>query len=178
MRNLMASAAMILGLASGVGIARAESVTVPMAAVTPAGPGGSNGTVTIHDGPSGAVFHVDVHGLPPGQHGFHVHQNPSCAPATGADGKVTPAGGAGGHLDPAKTGMHMGPMGSGHLGDLPFVTVSADGSAKADLAAPHITAVKDLHGHSLMLHVGGDNYADQPAPLGGGGPRMSCGIIP
>lgn len=28
-----------------------------------------------------------------------------------------------------------------------------------------------------MIHAGGDNYADQPAPLGGGGPRLACGVI-
>jgi Cu-Zn family superoxide dismutase len=30
---------------------------------------------------------------------------------------------------------------------------------------------------SLMIHAGGDNYADQPAPLGGGGTRVACGVI-
>jgi Cu-Zn family superoxide dismutase len=160
------------------GPALAESVTAPMALATPTGPGDAVGSVTLSDSPSGVVLHVDLHGLPPGPHGFHVHVNPSCAPATAADGKVTPAGGAGSHFDPAKTGMHMGPDGAGHLGDLPFVTVGADGTAKADLTAPHIKAVADLHGHALMLHAGGDNYADQPAPLGGGGARMACGVIP
>jgi Cu-Zn family superoxide dismutase len=29
-----------------------------------------------------------------------------------------------------------------------------------------------------MLHAGGDNYADQPAALGGGGARMACGVVP
>jgi Cu-Zn family superoxide dismutase len=28
-----------------------------------------------------------------------------------------------------------------------------------------------------MIHVGGDNYADHPMPLGGGGARMACGVI-
>jgi Cu-Zn family superoxide dismutase len=28
-----------------------------------------------------------------------------------------------------------------------------------------------------MIHAGGDNYADAPAPLGGGGPRIVCGLI-
>jgi Cu-Zn family superoxide dismutase len=28
-----------------------------------------------------------------------------------------------------------------------------------------------------MVHAGGDNYADQPAPLGGGGARVACGTI-
>jgi superoxide dismutase, Cu-Zn family len=29
-----------------------------------------------------------------------------------------------------------------------------------------------------VIHAGGDNYADQPAPLGGGGLRIACGAIP
>jgi len=28
-----------------------------------------------------------------------------------------------------------------------------------------------------MVHAGGDNHADAPAPLGGGGARVACGII-
>jgi Cu-Zn family superoxide dismutase len=28
-----------------------------------------------------------------------------------------------------------------------------------------------------MIHAGGDNYADQPKPLGGGGERIACGVI-
>jgi Cu-Zn family superoxide dismutase len=28
-----------------------------------------------------------------------------------------------------------------------------------------------------MVHAGGDNHADHPAPLGGGGPRIVCGVI-
>jgi Cu-Zn family superoxide dismutase len=35
----------------------------------------------------------------------------------------------------------------------------------------------DLKGKALMVHVGGDNHADHPAPLGGGGARMACGVI-
>jgi len=29
--------------------------------------------------------------------------------------------------------------------------------------------VADVKGRSIMIHAGGDNYSDQPAPLGGGG---------
>ena len=36
----------------------------------------------------------------------------------------------------------------------------------------------DVAGRSLMIHAGGDNYADAPKPLGGGGNRMVCGVIP
>jgi Cu-Zn family superoxide dismutase len=164
--------------ALGAAPAAAETVHVPMTLVAPTGPGAAVGEVAISDGPQGAVFDVDLKGLPPGQHGFHVHQNPSCAAVTAADGKVTPAGAAGSHLDPAKTGMHMGPTGAGHLGDLPFINVATDGTAVERLTAPRITSVAALHGHALMVHAGGDNYSDQPLPLGGGGARIACGVIP
>jgi len=28
-----------------------------------------------------------------------------------------------------------------------------------------------------MVHAGGDNFSDQPEPLGGGGPRIGCGVV-
>ena len=154
----------------------AESLKAPMALATATGPGDAVGTVTITEGPGGAKFALHLHGLPPGPHGFHVHGAPSCAPGE-KDGKPVPAGAAGGHLDPDKTGMHMGPTGSGHLGDLPLITVDADGTAKAVLVAPRIKSLDALRGHALMIHAGGDNYSDQPAPLGGGGARLACGVI-
>ena len=158
--------------------ALAETIKVPMSLATPTGPGATIGEVTLSDSAAGVNLAVDLHGLPPGPHGFHVHANPSCASSTAADGKITPAGGAGPHLDPGATGMHMGPMGAGHLGDLPLVTVGADGAARALLTAPRIKSVAQLRGHALMLHAAGDNYSDQPAPLGGAGARMACGVIP
>ena len=36
---------------------------------------------------------------------------------------------------------------------------------------------KDFAGRSLMIHAGGDNHADHPAPLGGGGARLVCGVV-
>jgi Cu-Zn family superoxide dismutase len=44
------------------------------------------------------------------------------------------------------------------------------------VVAPHLT-VDDVLGHSIMIHAGGDNYSDQPAPLGGGGARIACGKL-
>jgi Cu-Zn family superoxide dismutase len=179
----MRSLALILTTIALGATAPVQAQTTPMAALhadmalaTPAGPGASVGQITMTQTPSGVMFALDLHGLTPGQHGFHIHVNPSCTPTMTPE-KTTPAGGAGGHLDPAKTGMHMGPMGEGHLGDLPVVQVDAGGDAHLIVTAPRITTLDQLRGHSLMIHAGGDNYADQPAPLGGGGARVACGVI-
>ena len=158
--------------------AMAASINVPMTMATPTGPGAEVGSVTFSDEAGGVGIALDLHGLPPGPHGFHIHALGSCAASTAANGTVTPAGAAGGHLDPAMTNMHMGPDGMGHLGDLPLITVGADGSAKGSLKAPHLKSVADVKGHAIMIHAGGDNYADTPAPLGGGGGRMACGVAP
>ena len=92
------------------------------------------------------------------------------------DGTPVAALGAGGHLDPAGTGRHGEPWGDGHLGDLPPLYVAADGSASMPVLAPRLT-LADVRGRSLMVHAGGDNHADHPQPLGGGGARVACGVI-
>lgn len=152
------------------------TVHTTLAHATPEGAGPTVGTATISDSPQGAVIALDLKGLPPGEHGLHLHQNASCAPGPGPDGKTVAAGAAGAHWDPEQTGHHLGPTGAGHMGDLPRVEVGADGTAKTKLVAPRIKDVGALKGRALMLHVGGDNYSDTP-PLGGGGARFACGVL-
>lgn len=153
----------------------AAELVVPMNLLTDQGVGARIGTVTISEGPQGLAFTPKLTGLAPGEHGFHVHQNPDCAAAV-KDGKATPGLAAGGHYDPAGAGKHEGPTGTGHLGDLPVLTVGADGTATAAVVAPRLK-LADVMNRSLMIHAGGDNYADQPAALGGGGARVACGVI-
>ncbi|HEY9193321.1 MAG TPA: superoxide dismutase [Cu-Zn] SodC [Methyloversatilis sp.] len=139
------------------------------------GVGAEIGTVQVTDSKYGLVLTPSLRGLPPGLHGFHVHQNPSCD-AREKDGKIVPALAAGGHFDPAGTGKHGEPWGEGHLGDLPPLYVDASGNATQPVLAPRLK-VADLAGRSIMVHAGGDNHADHPAPLGGGGARMACGVV-
>jgi superoxide dismutase, Cu-Zn family len=151
-------------------------VTIKMNLVDENGVGASAGTVTVSESKYGLVFTPNLTGLPAGLHGFHVHENPSCQSGE-KDGKKVPALAAGGHFDPQKTGQHGFPWGDGHLGDLPPLYVNTDGVASQPVLAPRLK-LTDLMGHSLMVHVGGDNHSDHPAALGGGGIRMVCGIIP
>lgn len=154
----------------------AHAATIELQFVDANGNTGRAGTVMLEDTPYGLLLTPDLSGLPAGLHGFHVHANPSCAPAANA-GVMTAAFGAGGHWDPDKSDAHLGPYGKGHKGDLPALYVTADGKATYPVLAPRLKAA-ELSGHALMLHAGGDNHSDHPAKLGGGGARMACGMLP
>ncbi|WP_426176428.1 superoxide dismutase [Cu-Zn] SodC [Massilia sp. TWR1-2-2] len=168
--------AVALALACAVGAAAAADIRVPMKLLTDAGEDAAAGTVTISESRYGLVFTPSLTGLPPGLHGFHVHENASCA--TGVkEGKPVAGLAAGGHYDPAGSKKHGLPWGDGHLGDLPALAVDAAGNASNPVLAPRLK-LADLKGRSLMVHVGGDNHADHPAALGGGGARLVCGPIP
>ena len=129
--------------------------------------GASLGKITFVDSKYGLLITPQLTGLPVGLHGFHIHQHPDC----GDHGMS-----AGGHLDPASTNSHQGPYGEGHLGDLPILAVNSNGEANIPVLAPRLST-KDIQGHAIMIHAGGDNYSDTP-PLGGGGARIGCGQIP
>ena len=138
---------------------------------------GSLGKVTFADGAQGVELTTDLEGLPPGQHGLHLHTRGECGPGPDPQGRTIPGGAAAGHWDPSGSGKHLGPQGEGHMGDLPVLEVAADGTAKATLAAPRIKSLDELDGKAIMVHAGGDNYKDEPQPLGGGGARLACGVI-
>lgn len=145
------------------------AVTIPMYQTTEKGQGAYLGSVTINNTAYGLLLTPNLHDLTPGLHGFHVHQMASCSDAGMA---------AGGHLDPQHTDKHLGPYSQdGHLGDLPALYVDDKGNATLPELAPRLT-IADVSGHALMIHAGGDNYSDVPEKLGGGGPRVACGVIP
>nr|WP_158775639.1 superoxide dismutase family protein [Cobetia sp. L2A1] len=165
--------ALALGACLASGAAQA-STEIEMHRVSAEGVGESVGTITAEDTQSGLLLTPKLSGLKAGVHGFHLHANDSCAPAE-KDGKMVAAASAGGHFDPDSTETHQGPYGEGHLGDLPALTVNADGSVDLPVLAPRLEE-SDLDGHALMIHSGGDNYTDTPT-LGGGGAREACGVV-
>lgn len=159
----------------GAGPAVAAETTLTVNAISDKGVGKPLGTVTFADTSAGMTIRPNLKALPAGAHGFHIHQNPDCG-AKEQDGKMVAGLAAGGHYDPADAKAHLGPHAGGHLGDLPALFVDANGTASSLTIAPRLK-VADLKGHALVIHAGGDNYADKPAPLGGGGARMACGLF-
>lgn len=168
---LMACAA---ALFAGAGYAQ-QRTTINIVAISDKGTGESLGTIVFSDTPQGLSIEPTLKGLPPGPHGFHVHENPSCQPRE-QDGKMVAGLAAGGHYDPKGTKAHRGPHSAeGHLGDLPVLVVDKDGTSSAKVVASRLK-VADLRGRAVIIHAGGDNFDDKPQPLGGGGGRIACGV--
>src|SRR3972149_7478241 len=90
--------------------------------------GGANLTQT----PNGVLIVLNVRGLPPGEHAFHVHEKGVCE----ASGKFASAGG---HFNPQ--GKKHGYMSEGgpHGGDMPNQFVGADGALTANVFNPNVT---------------------------------------
>lgn len=157
----MTVALLLLAVAS-VAVA-ADSMSVPVRQLTDEGGWAELGTITIRSYRDGTLFE-------PGLRGFHVHAMPECAPKDGKAG-----GAAGGHFDTENAGSHHGPYGKGHLGDLP--ALYADKSGKAPPRVCPRVSPDHIKGHALIIHVGTDNYSDQPKKLGGGRDRVACAKV-
>ena len=162
------------------GSAKAEEIIVTVNKISTTGIGESIGTITFADSNDRLLITTNLNKLTPGEHGFHIHENPSCEPAE-KDGVMTAGQKAGSHYDPKMTKKHKGPHtshneGGGHAGDLPLITADENGEAKLLFFVEGLS-VKDIKGRSVMIHEAGDNYSDDPKPLGGGGGRVACAVM-
>lgn len=154
-----------------------ETITTTIYNIDEEGVGAEIGTINIQDTEYGVLLTPDITDIPSGIHGFHLHENPSCDPGTDSkDGEIKAGLAAGGHYDPQETGIHQGPYGEGHLGDLPPLVADEDGNATLPILAPRLYP-EDLEGRALIIHLNGDNFADLPEKLGGGGSRLACGVV-
>jgi Cu-Zn family superoxide dismutase len=132
------------------------------------------GGASLTQTPNGVMIAVNLRGLPPGEHAFHVHEKGVCEPAT----KFMSAGG---HFNPG--GKKHGYMveGGPHGGDMPNQHVGADGALKANVFNPNVTlgagagSLFGADGAALVVHASPDDYAGQPA--GNAGDRIACAVI-
>ena len=134
----------------------AKGATVGMAMISPAKGGG----VSID---------IDVKGLPPGEHAVHLHAVAKCEP---------PFTSAGEHFNPTKKKHGTSSPDGPHAGDLPNLTVAANGVAKTTVTNKNLVmgpGANSIYGTALVIHGGADDMKTDPA--GNSGDRIVCGTI-
>jgi superoxide dismutase, Cu-Zn family len=139
-----------------------------MASMVTTGTGGARGTVNFTKVAGGVHVVASFQGLPPGIHGFHVHDKGSCDSAGVA---------AGGHFNPLAATAHGLPDSTvHHMGDMGNITAGADSMASLDHVYSYLTldSVNTVVGHALIIHALPDLGTQ---PTGGAGGRISCGIV-
>src|SRR5882672_3200226 len=145
----------------------------PMAMATLDSTSGSTAKGTVHfqnAGEDGVEVVADLTGVPPGVHGFHIHEKGDCG---------NNAQNAGGHFNP--TGMvHGAPDAvSHHAGDFGNVTAEPNGEVHTRFTTHSISLkagdVTNPVGHAVVLHEKADDLVSQPS--GNAGARIACGVI-
>lgn len=170
---------------AGDGLADTTAVADPMATpaaapvraeLTSLSDSGVAGEVTFTPDAAGLRVAVRLSGLTPGEHGFHVHENGSCA--EGEDG--TPGGGAGGHYAPIDSphGGPTDPMGRRHAGDFGNLLAGPDGTVDTTFTdtVARLDGERSIAGKAVVVHAGADDLESQPS--GESGDRVACGVIP
>lgn len=141
-----------------------------VASLTPTQGNNARGLVMFHQMDGHVMVHAKVSGLKPGaEHGFHVHENGTCASVDGMS--------AGGHFNP--DGKPHGPQNAAHhAGDMPSLKADANGVADQKFMLMGVTVAAgttSVVGRSVIVHVMPDDYTTQPT--GNSGARLGCGVI-
>jgi len=144
------------------------------ASLTPAisftnGDGAALGSASLEDGAAGLVISLAGTGMPPGSHGIHIHMVGKC------DGPKFESAGA--HWNPENKQHGTGNPAGAHKGDLPNVTVAADGSLSETLTVTgaSMAELRDSDGSALVVHAQPDDNKTDPS--GNSGDRIACAVI-
>ncbi|MGD9617290.1 MAG: superoxide dismutase family protein [Alphaproteobacteria bacterium] len=109
------------------GVNQDPSVTVPMIDAK----GNSVGHVQIRQLAQGTVLIAELRNLPPGPHGFHIHERGACDPPQFQS--------AGEHYNPANAEHGFDNPNGYHAGDLPNIYVTPQGTAMAEFHTTQVT---------------------------------------
>ncbi|WP_226568650.1 superoxide dismutase family protein [Bacillus stratosphericus] len=122
---------------------------------------------------NGLDLHVKAKGLPPGPHGFHIHETGIC--------ETPDFETAGAHFNPTHREHGFDNPKGHHASDMPNLEVGADGQIDVVVNVPDITLkggpnqLLDQNGRSFIIHAEADDYLSNPS--GNSGKRIACGAI-
>jgi superoxide dismutase, Cu-Zn family len=131
------------------------------------------GNVALRQMEHAVRIFAQAEGLPPGAHGFHIHETGSCEPPDFES--------AGGHFNPEDAEHGHDNPGGPHAGDLPNVHVASDGVLAVELFTDKVTlgegdtSLLGDDGTAVVIHAEPDDYETDPA--GEAGDRIACGVI-
>jgi len=129
----------------------------------------SVGTITFEERDGKIYIMGQFTGLPPGPHGFHIHEKGSCA----NKGKA-----AGNHLNPTKAKHGPPESPTRHAGDFGNLVADKDGNASFEMETDSLTVkpgADSVAGRAIVIHLKKDDGKSQPA--GNAGPAFACGVI-
>lgn len=165
MRTLAAGALTLLFAASCASSPKPMAMTM----LLPSTGSSPHGMVHFQETPDGVEVRVDLTGVPPGVHGFHVHEKGDCADSGNA---------AGGHFNPTNMPHAAPDATSHHAGDFGNVTAEANGEIHTRFTTRSITVregTRSVVGRAVVLHASSDDLRTQPS--GNAGRPIACGIV-
>jgi Cu-Zn family superoxide dismutase len=131
------------------------------------------GTIVLWQKGAGVGLKIQLHDLPPGEHGIHFHQNPKCdAP----DFKS-----AGPHFNPESKKHGLENPDGHHAGDMQNIIIGATGKADVTLEDKDVTLHDGANslfsngGTAVVIHAKADDMKTDPS--GNSGDRIACGVI-
>lgn len=130
-----------------------------------------HGIVTFLQKKDGIQIHAIIEGLPPGEHGFHIHEFGDISD----EGKA-----AGGHYNPnhVKHGyLPKDGFENAHAGDLGNIVADKEGKANLELFVPGLTlsgGKYNIAGRAVIIHEKADDFSQ---PVGNAGSRIGGGTI-
>jgi Cu-Zn family superoxide dismutase len=131
------------------------------------------GQATLLETRGGVRILIDVTGLPPGIKGVHIHEVGRCDPPAFDS--------AGAHFNPTKVEHGSSNPRGPHAGDLPNITVEADGRGHLEVTARRVTlqtgptSLVDADGSAVVVHERADDLRTDPS--GDSGARIACGVV-
>jgi superoxide dismutase, Cu-Zn family len=144
--------------------------TTAVAEMKPASGSKVAGTITFTEKDGKVEMALDLTGLTPGEHGFHIHEKGDCS--------APDATSAGDHFNPDKKPHGAPDSPEHHAGDFGNITADEDGNAKTTMTVDFVSLAEgdtSAVGKALIVHEKKDDLKSQPS--GNAGARIACGVI-